>query len=150
MVGWLVMFYGISTLIGYLIPNPVYTYILNIYDLVLVDFMAFNPCRLFNSKSCLYIYTRYIGFGLVSWHINPCSLFNSKSGLYICIEYMWFGLVGLYGIPTLVSYLMPNPVYTYIYIIYIWSGLVWFYDISTIRNYSMPNPLNTYILNIDL
>ena len=30
----LVGFYGISTIVGYLIPNPVYTYILDIYDLV--------------------------------------------------------------------------------------------------------------------
>ena len=30
----LVGFYGISTIAGYLIPNPLYTYILNIYDLV--------------------------------------------------------------------------------------------------------------------
>ena len=29
----LVVFYGISTLLGYLMPNPVYTYILYIYDL---------------------------------------------------------------------------------------------------------------------
>ena len=28
-----VSFYGISTIIGYLIPNPVNTYILDIYDL---------------------------------------------------------------------------------------------------------------------
>ena len=26
--------YGISTIVGYLMPNPLYTYILNIYDLV--------------------------------------------------------------------------------------------------------------------
>ena len=26
-------FYGISTIVGYLMPNHVYTYILNIYDL---------------------------------------------------------------------------------------------------------------------
>ena len=26
-------FYGISTIVGYLIPNPLYTYILNIYEL---------------------------------------------------------------------------------------------------------------------
>ena len=26
-------FYGISTIVGYLLPNPVFTYILNIYDL---------------------------------------------------------------------------------------------------------------------
>ena len=28
----LVGFYGISTIVGYLMPNPVYTYISNIYD----------------------------------------------------------------------------------------------------------------------
>ena len=33
MVGWLVLFNGISTLVGYLMPNLVYTYTLNIYGL---------------------------------------------------------------------------------------------------------------------
>ena len=28
-----VWFYGISTIIGYLMPNPFYTYLLNMYDL---------------------------------------------------------------------------------------------------------------------
>ena len=28
-----VWFYGISTIVGYLMPNPIFTYILNIYDL---------------------------------------------------------------------------------------------------------------------
>ena len=36
-------FYGISTIVGYLIPNPLYTYILNIYDLVWLDLMAYPP-----------------------------------------------------------------------------------------------------------
>ena len=36
-------FYGISTLVGYLMPNPLYTYILNIYDLVWLGFMADQP-----------------------------------------------------------------------------------------------------------
>ena len=31
-------FYGISTIIGYSMPNPLYTYILSIYDLVWLDF----------------------------------------------------------------------------------------------------------------
>ena len=39
----LVWFYGISTAVGYLIPNPLYTYILNIYDLVWLGFMAYQP-----------------------------------------------------------------------------------------------------------
>ena len=42
LVGWVVS-YGISTLVGYLMPNPLYTYILNIYDLVSLDFMAYQP-----------------------------------------------------------------------------------------------------------
>ena len=38
-----VLFYGISTIVGYLMPNPVYTYILNIYGLVWLGFMAYQP-----------------------------------------------------------------------------------------------------------
>ena len=38
----LVRFYGISTVIGYLMPNPLYTYIINIYDLVWLGFMAYQ------------------------------------------------------------------------------------------------------------
>ena len=36
-------FNGISTIVGYLMPNPLYTYILNIYDLVSLSFMAYQP-----------------------------------------------------------------------------------------------------------
>ena len=39
----LVWFYGISTVVGYLMPNPRYTCILNIYDLVWFGFMAYQP-----------------------------------------------------------------------------------------------------------
>ena len=39
----LVGVYGISTIVGYLMPNPLYTYILNIYDLVWLGFMAYQP-----------------------------------------------------------------------------------------------------------
>ena len=55
--------------------------------------MAQHPSRLFNAKSSLYIYIKYIGFGLppfiaclfvclfvwILWHINLCGLFNTKS-----------------------------------------------------------------------
>ena len=41
----LVYFMVISTLVGYLIPNHFYTYILNIY---------INPCVLFKAKSSLF------------------------------------------------------------------------------------------------
>ena len=79
----LVGFYGISTIVGYLIPNPLYSSILNIH-------------------------------GLVLWHINHCRLFNAKSSLYIYMKYTGFSLVEFYGISTIVGYFMPNPVYTYI------------------------------------
>ena len=36
-------FYVISNIVGYLMPNIVYTYILNIYDLVWLGFMSYQP-----------------------------------------------------------------------------------------------------------
>ena len=39
---WFVWFYGISTFVGYLMPNPLYTYTLNIYDLVGSGVMAYQ------------------------------------------------------------------------------------------------------------
>ena len=39
----LVGFYGISNILGYLMPNPLYTYIVNIYDLVWFGFRAYQP-----------------------------------------------------------------------------------------------------------
>ena len=114
----LVRFYGISTIVGYLIPNPLYTYILNIY-FALVGFYGISTIVGYLMPNPLYTYIKYIGFGLVwfgwvSWHINPCGLFNVRSLLYIYIKYIWFGLVAFYGISTIVVYLMPNPLYTYI------------------------------------
>ena len=40
--GW-VWFYGLSIIVAYLMPNPLYTYILNIYDLFWLGFMAYQP-----------------------------------------------------------------------------------------------------------
>ena len=39
----LVGFYGILTIVDYLMPSPLYTYILSIYDLVWLGFMAYQP-----------------------------------------------------------------------------------------------------------
>ena len=91
-----VWFNGISNIVGYLMPNPIYTYILNIYE---------------------------IKFGCVLWHINHCTSLKAKSSFYIYIKYIWIGLVGIYGISTMVGYLMPNPLYTYILNIYDLVGL---------------------------
>ena len=57
----MVGFYGISTIVGYLMPNPLYTHILNICDLVRLGLWHMNYCMLFNAKSSLYIYIKYIG-----------------------------------------------------------------------------------------
>ena len=100
--------------------NILYTYIQNIYDLVWLDFMAYqplqviqyqilfihiyliymiwlgwvlwhiNPWWLFNAQTSLYIYIECIWFGWVSWHINPCGSLNAKSSLYIYIKYIGF------------------------------------------------------------
>ena len=64
-----------------------------------------------------------IWFDWVLWHINHCRLFNAKFSLYIYIKYIGFGLVGFYGISIIVGYLMPNPLYTYILNIYDLVGL---------------------------
>ena len=55
-----------------------------------------------------------VWFHLVLWQMNHCGLFNAKSFLYIYIKYIRFGWVGFYGISTIVGYLTPNPLYTYI------------------------------------
>ena len=39
----LVGFYGILTIAGYLMPNPIYTYILDIYDSIWLGFKAYQP-----------------------------------------------------------------------------------------------------------
>ena len=74
----------------------------------------------------LTVWFGWVGLGWVLWHINHCRLFNAKSSLYIYIKYIWFGLVGFYGISTIVGYLMPNPLYTYILNIYdlVWLGFM--------------------------
>ena len=59
-----------------------------------------------------------IWLGLVLWHINHCRLFNAKSNLYIYIKYIEFGLIAFYGLSTIVGYLRPNPLYAFILNIY--------------------------------
>ena len=81
----------------------------------LVGFYVYhiNPSGLFNDKSSLCIYIKYIWFGLVLLHINCCRLFNSESSFYIYIRYIRVGVQRFYGISIVVGYLMPNPLYIY-------------------------------------
>ena len=84
----LVWFYGISTNVGYLMPNPLYTYILNIHDLVWFSLVLrhINHWRLFNAKSFFYIYIKYMINKHIWWikFLNKsifCTLLNgSKFG----------------------------------------------------------------------
>ena len=52
----LVWFYGISTIVGYLMPNPLYTYILNIYDLVWLGFNGISTIVGYLMLNPLYTY----------------------------------------------------------------------------------------------
>ena len=104
-----------------------------------------NHYRLFDVKSSLNIYIKYIGFGSVSFYgISTIIGYLIPNPLHTYISNI-YGLVGFYGISTIIGYLIPNPLHTYISNIY---GLVGFYGISTIIGYLIPNPLHTYISNI--
>ena len=48
-------FYGISTIVCYSIPYAVYTYLLNINDLVWLDFMVYQPLWIMQCPT-LFIY----------------------------------------------------------------------------------------------
>ena len=111
----LVGFYGISTIVSYLMPNPLYTNILNMYDLVLFCFMA---CQLLQVIKCqiilIDIHQIYrIWSGWVLCHIYYRSLFNDIYCLYThthththtYIYMVWLCIVG---------YLMPYIIYIYI------------------------------------
>ena len=78
---------------------------------------------------------------IVVWN----SIVDASSKLESAVD-----LVRFYGISTLVSYLMPNPLYTYILhkFYLVWFGMVWFYGISTNIGYLMLNPLYTYMIDI--
>ena len=135
----MVGFYGISTIAGYLILNHFYTYRLNIKDLVWSGFSGISTFEGYLMPNHFYLYTLNIKNFVwwVLWHINHCRLFNAKSSLYIYIRYIGFVWLRFYGISTIVGYLMPNPHYKYILDIYEFV-LVGFYSISTIVVYLMP------------
>ena len=110
----LVWFYGISIIVGYLMPNALYIYIY------------------------IYIHT---WLGLVWFHgISIIVGYLMPNALYIYIH-TWLGLVWFHGISIIVGYLMPNALYIYIHT---WLGLVWFHGISIIVGYLMPNALYIY------
>ena len=85
----LIWFYGLSTILDHLMPNPFYRYISNIYGLVWFGFMEYQPLEVI-SYQILFIHMHKIykiWFRLVSCHLNNCRLFDAKSYLYILNEY---------------------------------------------------------------
>ena len=56
-----VRFYGTSTIVGYLMLNHLFTYILNIYDLVWFGLVLWynSHCRLFNARFSIFIYNKH-------------------------------------------------------------------------------------------
>ena len=133
-----------------------------------------SHCRLFNTNFFfIHICEIYeIWFGLVLWHISHSKLFKAKFFLYIYVKYIGFGLVWFYGISAIVgcliriislyiyvkyirfglvlwhishSKLFKAKFFLYIYVKYIRFGLVWFYDISVIVGHFIPNRFYTYI-----
>ena len=107
-----------------------------------------NHCRLFNAKSSLYTYIKYmVWLGGIVWLINHCELVNVKSSLYIYI-YIYIYIYDLVWFAYQPCWLFNDIPSLYIYIKYIGFGLVWFYGISTIVGYLMPYPVFTYISNI--
>ena len=95
-------FNGISTIVGYLMPKPLSTYILHIYYLVWLGFLAYQP---------LYV-------------ISPGPMSNRLHRYILNIyDLVW---LGFNGISTIVGYLMPKPLSTYILHIYylVWLGFL--------------------------
>ena len=145
----------------------------------------------------LILYNKTVILWFNSWHINHYWLFNAKCSLYIYIKYIWFGLVGFFmayeplyakslytyiryigylpesernsatGVRTRVlrvhrfnHYITRTPPINHcrllnvkslcIYIRYIWFGFFGFYSIQIIVGYLIQNPLYTYISKIYL
>ena len=85
------VFHGVSTIVVYLMPNPHYSYILDIHDLVCLEFYGVSTIvgYLLPNPLNTYILNIYmIWLGWVLWLINHCRIFTAKSSLYIYIEYI--------------------------------------------------------------
>ena len=83
----MVWFYGIWNIVSYLIRNPLYEYILNIYNLVWLGLWHINYCRLFNAKSCLHHLHHVVALARISLTLSrhfslSFIAFGRSSGLH--------------------------------------------------------------------
>ena len=82
----MIWFYGISTIVGYLIPNPIS---LSLYIYIYIKFGLVRFYRISTIVDYLMSNTFYIDISniydlvWVLWHINHCRLLNPKYCLYI-------------------------------------------------------------------
>ena len=122
----LAWFYGISTIVGYFMPNPLYTYILNIYDFVWLVFMAYQPFRI-NKCQILFIHIHWI-------YIKKCSLLQVLQQLLYRLQFR-ISLWSLIGDSTVVHTHTHTHTHTYIYI--------YIYNVSNhlFLNYTEHTPL---------
>ena len=118
----LVDFYGIRTIVGYLMPNPFYTYII----------IIIMSCRQHGYPWPSLATSSYYSSPLAGPqgyilcpHIAAVCMFELV--VLLLLGHMWGSIgVGFYGISTIVGYLMPNSLYTYILNIYdlVWLGFM--------------------------
>ena len=69
--------------VGYLMPNPLYTYILNIYDLVWLVFMAYQPLQVIFIPNPVFTYI------LNMWFVNTFCRYtqlNDQTVLVLTIQ----------------------------------------------------------------
>ena len=83
-------FYGIPTIVGYLMPNPLYTCILDIWFVLFgfYDISTIVGYLMLNSLFTYMYWIYMIWCGWVLLHVNHYRLFNAKSSLYIYAKYM--------------------------------------------------------------
>ena len=147
-------FYGISTIGGNFMPNPLCTWICLIrfgwflWHIKLVGYLIPNPLYTYISNICIHWYIIYMYIIDISnkythththththtqTHKHTHKHTHTHTHIYIYIyiyiysKNIWLGLVGFHNISTIVGYLMPNTFYTYILNIngLVWFGLVW-------------------------
>ena len=80
-----------QTIVGYLMLNPLYTYILNIYDLVWLAFMAYQPLSVISSK-ILFIHKHFTYICFV----NSFCLWHFKMSLSSFFTYSYNDLKHFY------------------------------------------------------
>ena len=77
---FLVWFYGISTIVGYIMPNPLYTYLLNVYDF-LVWFYGISNIVGYLMPNHVYTYQIY----MIHKHILLLTYLNEPGFIFLHI-----------------------------------------------------------------